>query len=476
MATREQELAELEALERRELAALEARARGGAAPAAPKKPATFVSTAKRAAYNLPMDTALVLKGTMQQFGPEGLVAQAVTRPRETYDATVGEAARILSGGMQKVRELSPAEHRGSAPALDTTSYDKAAKALYDAYGTKQNVYRTVGNSPAAHIAPFVPGAPGALKRLPVGGVSVKKTLARTFPDPEVPTVAELKKSSKGLYDEAEKAGVVINSQSYAQFSDSVRQKLKAEGVNLSPASGVLYPKTSAALRTIMETEGDVSLNDLETLRRVGTAAAETTDKADRRMARILVDEIDDYAENLSDVNIKSGDRKAIAKLGEARSTWARAARGETIDKLIERSQLEGGSSKLKLDEAYRRNFKKLANNERGMKRFTKEQQEAIKKVAYGDGPAHNFLNGLGRLIPTGQSGMITTGALGASAALFNAPLVGAFGAVAAPAAIGGKIASTRITSRNARRVSEMARSANYAKIKARRDARKAQEK
>jgi len=126
-------------------------AAGALPPAEPKKPATFMSTLGRAAYNLPMDIAENLKGTMQQFGPEGIPAHVIMHPVQSWhDATVtlpDKVASVLAGGAQRVRDMSSPENRGSAPRMDTTEYDKFADENYQKYGTKQNLYRTVGDKP-----------------------------------------------------------------------------------------------------------------------------------------------------------------------------------------------------------------------------------------------------------------------------------------------------------------------------------------
>lgn len=126
--------------------------RGTAAPqAAPaKKPATFLSTVGRGLYNLPMDTADTLKGAMQQFGPEGVVAKSVAHPIEAVHAAgdfANRAAGILTGGMQHLRDMSSPDAQGDAPRMDTSQYDKFAGDNYDKYGTKQNIYKTVGDHP-----------------------------------------------------------------------------------------------------------------------------------------------------------------------------------------------------------------------------------------------------------------------------------------------------------------------------------------
>lgn len=439
--------------------------------------------------NLGMDTAEALKGAMQQFGPEGLPAQAVMHPVKTAHAfgdMATNAADILTGAMQRTRELSPQGSRGSAPAMDTKAFDKFVGGIKDKWGSPE----AAGNSVYEHpLAPVMTVASVVAPVLRAPAVAERIAAARQFaevrkitktPTPP-PTTVALKTSATNLYEKAKKSGVVIDGQSFANFGDDVALKMHNEGLDLhNSASEKLYPKTTAALKTIKDTGGDVSLNDLERLRRVAGDAAGTTDKADRRLARILQDEITNYPNTLKPHNIIAGDApKAVRMLERARKTWTDAARGEAIDKLIEKAKMNGGSFNSSLDGAYRAAFKKLANNERGMAQFTKEQQAAIRKVAFGEGKVQSALHTVGRIIPSNNTGVLTTSGLAAAAGLAGVPVAGPVGAMIAGAGIGGKIGSTLITARNAKRASELARGGSkittrseaYYQIKKRAEAR-----
>lgn len=441
------------------------------APAPTAKPATFGSTLARAAYNTPMDLADTLKAGMQQFGPEGVVAQTVMHPIKAAEG-VGDfahkAADVLTGGLQHVRDMSSPDAQGDAPRMDTTSYDQ----FHDKYLTKQGIYKQIGDHPvgtllsAASILDPALRAGGVEGGLPtvasrVGDATgvladgAKDAIAARLPPKPapVPSTVDLKTSASALYKKAKDAGVVIDGQSFANFSDDAKAAMGDEGIDPD-----LHPKANAALNRIANTGGDVSLNKLEILRKIAGDAAGATDKADRRLGRMLQDHIDDYAENLQPHNIIAGDApKAVALLNQARSTWQAAARGQTIDDLIAKAKQNAGTFNSNLDTAYRTAFKKLANNDRGMARFTQEQQDAIRKVGFGDGPIQGILHTIGRVIPSSNAGVLTTSGVAAGAHLLGAPVSGPVGATVAAAGLGGKIGSTLITSKNAARASEMAR-------------------
>jgi hypothetical protein len=478
-------------------------------PAAPK-PATLVSTVKRAAWNLPMDTAETLKGVMTQFGPEGLPVQAVMHPVKTFDAArdaAGKAADVLTGGLQRVREMSPEASQGSAPAMDTATYDATAKNLHDNWGTKQGIYKNVGDHPAstalaaASVLNPALKAAGALDYgaaadvLATGanaGIKAKTGLdfgaaadvlrdgmkPRPKPVPP-PGVEALQKSSSALYKEAKQAGVVIKDPAYKTFAASAKDIADEFGIDPD-----LHPRSSAALKRIQnENGGDVSLNKLQILRKIAGDATEATDKPDRTIARRLLDHVDDFAEKLDASQIAAGDApKAMALLNKARTTWQQAARGDTIEKLIAKARQNAGPLKTNLDDAYRTQFRKLANNERGIARFTEEQQQAIKHVAFGDGPVQSVLHGFGRIIPHNPAGALTTSGVGAAAHIVGLPVTAPVAATVGSAGLTGKIASTMITSKNAKLASELARGGTaprtgaYRRIAERRAARETAEK
>lgn len=154
-ATREQIYAALQAADKagntddaKALAQQYANTPATTAPAA--KPATLLSTAVRAGYNAPMDLAETLKGAMQQFGPDGLVAQTAMHPVKAFDAAkdwTSHAADILGGAAQHVRDMSSPDAQGDAPRMDTSAFDNMLATVKQKYGTKQGIYKTIGDHP-----------------------------------------------------------------------------------------------------------------------------------------------------------------------------------------------------------------------------------------------------------------------------------------------------------------------------------------
>jgi hypothetical protein len=395
----------------------------------------------------------------------GAIANAVAHPVQTYDAlkdAAGKGLDIAKGGLQTVREISPEGQRGSAPAMDKTAYDQFAKGVSDKYGSVAKALNTTYEAPlapaitAAQVAVPALRAVGADKLIAETAAKAGGAVRASIPKPTIapPTVPVLKTKAQGLYKRAEQAGVVIDKQSHANFADDLTNALKGEGIDKD-----LHPKATAALNRVVNTTGDVSLSDLEILRKIAGDAAGTVDKADKRLARIITDHIDDFAENLQPHNIVAGNApEAVRYLRKARATWRDAARGDTIEKAIAKAKQESGFLGVGMDGAYRKEFKKLANSERGMARFTEPQRAAIRKVAYGDGPVQAVMHSLGKLVPTSELGIASRGGgVAAAATLMGVPVTAPIVAGATGTGLAGKIASTKITAKNAARASELAR-------------------
>lgn len=257
-----------------------------------------------------------------------------------------------------------------------------------------------------------------------------------------PSIEELGAKAKAAYKRASDAGIHIAPGSFQNLKNRIGVTLNREG--LDPT---LHPQTSAAFKRIAETKGELSLNQLETLRKVANDA-KGAQKADARLASIVVENIDDYIARLGRKDVTSGDPKAAAALKEARNLWSRKSKAEEIAQLIERAEISAPNfSASGFENALRTEFRSLAKNPKRMRRFTKEEQAAIKKVAQG-GRLENAMRMIGKMAPTGavsgMFGVLTSTAIPGGAAL---PIAG----------LAGRYAATRMTRRNAQRAEELMR-------------------
>ena len=262
-----------------------------------------------------------------------------------------------------------------------------------------------------------------------------------------PTVDNLKAQSGALYDQAKSLGVVVKPDSFKQFSDTLSTDMVKEGIDKT-----LTPAANRALARIQEVADEgtpVPLDAIDTLRRVASIAGESTVKSDRRIGRIIVDSLDDYVDGLTPKSVVAGNPvQAASTISAARDLWKTASKADTIENVISKAQASSGDLNINLDTSLRNQFKKLANNPRGISRFDPAEQTAIQAAA-GGGNLSNILHSVGKLAPTNLVKAGIEGGLG--------HLTGGAGYIVPAIGLAAKGASIANASRNARLASELVR-------------------
>ena len=214
---------------------------------------------------------------------------------------------------------------------------------------------------------------------------------------QAPTVQELKGQAGQQYKFAEEAGAVFKRNAYNKFSTGLESTLRKEGLDKT-----LHPRVFAALERIKDTKGNVSLENMEILRRISQAAGSSMDASERRLASMLVDDLDNFVETAGPTTLTKGSSEAVSALTDARDLWKRAKKTEIIDDLKASAELraEANYNQSGMENALRRKLVNLADNPKKLRIFSKEEQELIKSTAKG-GPIQNALRLAGKLSPTG---------------------------------------------------------------------------
>jgi hypothetical protein len=303
----------------------------------------------------------------------------------------------------------------------------------------------------AGLASALGGAGSALGGDTGKGVGVGLSFLAPFllrgraPAPKGPTIAAKEGEAKTAYDAAEAAGVVYSKQGVERVATDMRQMLRDEG-----SIKAIHPKVWGAVEHIAEeaAKGPLRLKDTETLRKVVSNALGSTDKGERRLAYMMRDKLDDFRSAPKEGDVLMGDAvKGAAALKEARAAWAQKSKAEEIERLMTKAEAAAanfsGSGK---ENAIRREFVKLANNEARMRKFDATERAAIKKIAEGGG-WDNFLRFVGRGAPKGA---VMQAAHAAN--ILSNPIVGV--PMAAIAAGSRKLATSR-TERNVRLAEEL---------------------
>lgn len=359
---------------------------------------------------------------------------------------------------QKIREAganilrAPIERYGtSARAKETISTDPIG-AISDVSLAAAGTGAALRQIPAtAKLGAAIESGAKAVDPLSLAGRVVTKPF-REIADINinVPTANQLRARKTQAYERASNAGVFFTPDSFEGLVKGLRNNLKdAEGntVRIVPE---LHPDSNAAL-TALESYvgGPKTLDELEDMRRIISDAAGSQKPADRRVAMILKDRLDDFVDAPPQGAVVSGDAQAGSQaLAEARDANTRLRKSELIDSLIRNAELSAPNfSGSGMENALRTEFRRIAKNEKQMRLFTQAERAAIEDVAKG-GAVTNLLRMVGKFAPTGVvSGGLSGGAGFGLGAMLGGPVGGGIGAVALPtigaAARGGATVLTR---------------------------------
>ena len=331
-------------------------------------------------YDIPSPTAQVEKGLTRLGFPQP--ETQTERALQVGGGALGGVGGQVGALGQLAKTATSPVARGVAQTLSQQPARQVAAAL-PVGATSQYVAEETGSplvGMAAGIAAGIPFAMGA-----------KGTL-------QAPTVQELKGQAGQQYKFAEDVGAVFKKNSYNQFANKIESTLAKEGLDKT-----LQPRVFAALERIKDTKGsNVTLENMEILRRIGQAAGSSADASERRLASILVDNLDDFVETAQPGQLAKGSSEAVSALTDARELWKRAKKTEILDDLVASAELRADAnfSQSGMENALRRKLVTLADNPKKLRAFTKEEQSAIKVAAKG-GPIQNALRLVGKLAPTG---------------------------------------------------------------------------
>jgi hypothetical protein len=279
---------------------------------------------------------------------------------------------------------------------------------------------------AANLLPFAAG------KAPVGAMNA--TEAEVAARGSIPTREALGKAAKESYKTAEDAGVIMTPESISKLQSSVKDIAER-------TDPVLHPNTTAVLKRLdkhaeswaYEAKDPLTLGKLEDLRRMaGEAQGKSATPGDVRRLNQVQDKIDEYVQSLTGEDTVAGDVPAAQQaLGDARNLYSRFAKDQTIEKLVNKAKIIAGDNPGVTNyRAISTAFRRLAANEKRLRTFTPEEQDAIKAIAAG-GNVAGSLAALGKL-SGGLTANTVAGAVGYM--IHDAPGVAA-------GAVGTKLAS-----------------------------------
>lgn len=339
--------------------------------------------------------------------PDGGVANF---PDDTSKDAIRNAMRAKFGGgpakdvAQKVQSQSGGEdlaYRGSILPVGKTKEGKIVPAMpqfaVDFMKAVKSGVDTGDLTPkqALDIASIVsPDAKVGLEALGEAGSAL-----RGLKKPEIPATQELKAQSTAAYNATKQAGVQIKPEAFRSMVSDIIPDIKQAGFDKD-----IQPQAAAALRRLqseIELGSSPTLPELDILRQVAGSAAQSPSANERRISRIITSKMDDFLDNLKSEDVSGGDTAgSVQSLKTARELWRRQAKSNEIDELFEKAALRApGTPAEGFEGQVRKQFKALSENPKRLRKFSADEQEAIKQIATG-GKMQNALTKIGKFSPT----------------------------------------------------------------------------
>ena len=389
----------------------------------------------------------VALGRLEALGT--ILSSAIAEPAAGIAGTAAALTPFLAPGtgasvVEKVREGLTFEPRtvSGKKSLETVGrvlepVGKAFKAAEESLGGA--TFELTGSPVLASAAATIPTA--IAEAIGIGGVkgtigtvkAVKriKTERRTQKAifQSVPSIEQLKDTSRAVYKEIDDLGVKLDPMSYNKLVAKLDQMAL-----LSGADPDITPKTVRALNRFEERmDTVVSLSELDTLRKVTQNAAKSLEPAESSLGVKFIDIIDEFLDKAKPKDF-SGSKDAVKDIGKryktARNLWGRARRSELLEEAFEKARNQASG----FENGIRVQFRSILNNKRQRRFFNANPEElaAIKRVVQG-GKKENLAKLIGRFgfseggatnILASLGGVAVGGAVGGIAGSIIVPVIG----------------------------------------------------
>ncbi len=383
--------------------------------------------------------------------PEEQARRDATRARFRPAPTTGEVQEFLGyEGYEPKTFVGDLVMEGASYAVPTGITGKTqqlGKRVFQ-YGVAPGVIAETAGQVAAEYGPEWAEPYVRLASSLLTAATPQAMKARS-PKPQAASIDDLKNRTRQLHKEVESKGVMIEPDAYDDMVEGILDRLDEGGLHPE-----ITPKAAGAFRSLYNAKGvGKNIKDMTNLRQIANNVLSDLDKNERRLAREIVDGIDDFLADLRQTDLIAGDASEIAPiLKNARKNWHMAMKGEIIEEVVYKARNAVGANYTAagMDTALRQKFRVLADNKKLMQKFSPDEQKAILQVVRGD-KLQNALRYLGKLAPTG----VISATLGGGAGHAVAGWPGT-AAVLGPG-LAARHASSKMGVGKANRVSDMVR-------------------
>lgn len=282
-----------------------------------------------------------------------------------------DAASIFlpAAGIAKAAKAGTAT-QGAARTLAT---QKGAQALAGAVGgsvgqATDNPYLGAAAAVGTGVATgFGPSVKNAIK----GGMARKSIMKNA------PTTNELEDAATSLYNRARTADGKVSADSYASFLAKAEQRLIDEGADADVHKGL-----SSVMNALGKRIGnELDIKDLQNVRRIASNAADSPAADERRLGKILLDEIDNYTSSIKADDIVSGSLDgAVSDIKAANKIWAKLKKTETVQEVIDKAENAASG----FENGLRSGFRSILNNRAKRRGFTPDELAVMRHIVQGD--------------------------------------------------------------------------------------------
>jgi len=230
---------------------------------------------------------------------------------------------------------------------------------------------------------------------------------------ETPSQDFLESKASQLFKEARDSGVQLDPKQFGGTMGQIAKDLRNEGYDPR-----LYPKIAVAIDELKNIKTTKDFNELNTLRKFIMGAQKSVDSEEMRLATMLKADFDNYLANIPDTAVIGGSKEGLAAWKEARDTYTKLSKADIFTEMLEKAKLEKHKlTQSGTENALFRELRKLGENPKRMRLFSKAEQDAILEAGKG-GNVQNLMRFMSRFTPTGPvSGMFAGGAMLANPAV-----------------------------------------------------------
>jgi hypothetical protein len=263
--------------------------------------------------------------------------------------------------------------------------------------------RPVGQMVTAPIATAVGQGTTELTDNPLAGLAAGVATSaaagvRPTKRTAVPSADELAARSKANYEVLDKSKFELDNNQFTSHMKTLPTKLRSSS-GYDPRT---MPDVDAALNQLMSGNAK-TVQELDTLRTIIKNATTSVKASERKAGSQLLDEFDDYVLNAPASATVTADPKAMKAWKDARADYAKMKKSEMITDILDNADVAQGSKEASIASQ----LSSLAKNQKKMRVFSAEEQEAIRDAAKG-GTLQVMLRTLGKLTPMTPAAAIFT--------------------------------------------------------------------